>query len=577
MFNKYYQQELQNLRELAREFSKVHPAIAPMLSGASSDPDVERLLEGVAFLTGLLQQKLDDEFPEIIHGLMDIILPHYLRPIPSASIVAFTPKPSMQDTIKVTAGTSLASIPVEGTRCIFRTCYDTEVHPLRLVSADYVQQTGQPGRISLSLELTGPSLSKWQPARLGFFLGDSFTEASNLYMLLTKYVDKIILKPAGGGSQCVLPPQSLIPSGLEPENCMLPYPTHSFNGYRLLQEYFILPQKFLFLELRNWDRWTNRGDGSKFEIVFEIGPSPLPVPKIGQNNFILFAAPVINLFRDDSDQFLFDHRLEKIRVRPSTKSKEHYQVYSVDKVTGFEQGSAAKKDYAPLEYFSRHESDTSIYQVIHSRSVVDNSPELFLSFTYPPHKPDPEPETLSLVITYTNGMLPERLQLGDIREQTADSPGLLDFRNIIPPTSPVEPLSGKNTLWRLLSHLSINLLPIANVDSIKNLLKLYTSPEGKNRAKISANMKRIDGILDFSVRPADRLGKGQVLRGQKIEMTASMDHFACLGDLYIFSSVMDLFLGMYSSMNTFIQFKLKESISGESFLWPARIGDRPLT
>ena len=115
------------------------------------------------------------------------------------------------------------------------------------------------------------------------------------------------------------------------------------------------------------------------------------------------------------------------------------------------------------------------------------------------------------------------------------------------------------------------------MDSIKNLLKLYTSPEGKNRAKISANMKRIDGILDFSVRPADRLGKGQVLRGQKIEMTASMDHFACLGDLYIFSSVMDLFLGMYSSMNTFIQFKLKESISGESFLWPARIGDRPLT
>jgi len=128
VFNKYYQQELQNLGELAREFSKAHPAIAPMLSGPSSDPDVERLLEGVAFLTGLLHRKLDDEFPEIIHGLMDSIFPHYLRPIPSTSIVVFSPKPSLQESVTVPAGTSVASIPVEGIKCIFQTCFTTEVH-----------------------------------------------------------------------------------------------------------------------------------------------------------------------------------------------------------------------------------------------------------------------------------------------------------------------------------------------------------------------------------------------------------------------------------------------------------------
>ena len=100
MLSTYYQQELQKLRELARDFAKIHPAIAPMLSGTTSDPDVERLLEGVAFLTGLLHHKLDDEFPELIHGLIDIIFPHYLRPIPSTSIVMFTPKPSMMETMK---------------------------------------------------------------------------------------------------------------------------------------------------------------------------------------------------------------------------------------------------------------------------------------------------------------------------------------------------------------------------------------------------------------------------------------------------------------------------------------------
>ena len=576
MFNKYYQQELQNLRDLAGEFSTSHPAIAPMLSGTSADPDVERLLEGVAFLTGLLHRKLDDEFPEIIHGLMDIIFPHYLRPVPSTSIVVFTPKPSMQETIKVKAGTSLASIPVEGTSCIFRTCFDTEVHPLKLTSTELIQKTGQNTQIRLGFELSGQKLSQWQPKRLSFFLGSSYTQASNLYMLLTKYVKKIILKSVNNENCVYLPPHSLKPSGLEPENNLLPFPTQSFRGYRFLQEYFILPQKFLFLELHDIDKWTNRGNGTSFDILFELGPSPLPLQKIGTDNFILFATPVINLFRDDNDQFTLDHRLEKIRVRPSTKSRDHYQVFSVDKVVGFKQGSVKQKEYTPLELFSHHDDNSSVYQVIHARSPIDNSPELYLSFTYPPERPNPEPETLSLSITYTNGALPERLQLGDICEQTSDSPGLLDFRNILPPTPPVEPLLGKNNLWRLLSHLSLNLLSIADTESLKNLLTLYTSPEGRDRIKIAANMKRINGIEKLNIRPSDLLDAGQVIRGQKIDLTARMDHFACLGDLYIFASVLDLFLGMYSSMNSFIQLTLKDSITGEAFTWPARIGDRPL-
>ena len=109
MFNKYYQNELFKLRELAKEFAKAHPAVAPMLSSESVDPDVERLLEGTAFLTGHLHHKIDDDFPEIIHGLMDIVYPHYLRPIPSVSIISFTPKPSLLESITVPSGTLLCA------------------------------------------------------------------------------------------------------------------------------------------------------------------------------------------------------------------------------------------------------------------------------------------------------------------------------------------------------------------------------------------------------------------------------------------------------------------------------------
>ena len=115
MFNRYFQQELSYLKELGAEFAEAHPAVAPMLSGPSSDPDVERLLEGVAFLTSQIREKLDDEFPEIIHELIQLIWPHYLRPVPSCSIIVFTPKPALKQSLTVKAGIQVASVPVEGT------------------------------------------------------------------------------------------------------------------------------------------------------------------------------------------------------------------------------------------------------------------------------------------------------------------------------------------------------------------------------------------------------------------------------------------------------------------------------
>ena len=91
MFNKYYQDELQFLRELGEEFAKANPSAAHYLSTTSRDPDVERMLEGFAFLSARVRQKLEDEFPELAHSLMRLLWPHYLRPVPSMAILEFQP------------------------------------------------------------------------------------------------------------------------------------------------------------------------------------------------------------------------------------------------------------------------------------------------------------------------------------------------------------------------------------------------------------------------------------------------------------------------------------------------------
>ncbi|HEU19860.1 MAG TPA: type VI secretion system baseplate subunit TssF [Deltaproteobacteria bacterium] len=576
MFNRYYQQELINLKEQAEEFSQAHPALAPMLSGKTSDPDVERLMEGVAFLAGMLRQKLDDEFPEIVHGLIQLIFPHYLRPIPASTIISFTPKPNLRETITIPTGVEIASLPVEGTPCIFRTCGSCDVHPLEISNADRLESPGRSPAVRLSLRLRGMALSRWNIKRLRFYLSGDYSEATNVYFLLNRCVTRIVVKPLEGGSPLHLQPNAIVPAGFAPDDALFPYPGQSFPGYRLLQEYFILPEKFLFVDLTGLDGWKDRGDGSEFEIIFEMGRMPITMPRIRTENFVLFVVPAINVFEHESDPVVIDHHQTEYRVRPSARRDGHYQIYAIDRVVGLVQGTVEHREYLPFAFFGQHDDNKPVYNVTWKKSLIDQSPVVYVSVTYPPSAELVASETLSIMLTCTNASLPENLQLGDISQPTQNSPELTTFRNILPPTAPIQPPIGSNVLWHFLSHLSVNYLSLGRADNIKEMLRLYIFPEGRDRTKIAANMKRVNGILDIRISPIDRLVSGCMMRGQEIRIKLRQDSFASVGDMFLFGSVMDYFIGVYSSMNSFTQLIVEESITGEQYSWLPRIGDRYL-
>ena len=93
--NRYYEKELIALRVMGKEFADNNPALAPFFNTPGKDPDVERILEGVAFLTGRLREKLDDELPEITYSLFNLLWPNYLRPLPACSVIQFLPPKSL--------------------------------------------------------------------------------------------------------------------------------------------------------------------------------------------------------------------------------------------------------------------------------------------------------------------------------------------------------------------------------------------------------------------------------------------------------------------------------------------------
>jgi len=576
MFNRYYQEELAHLKELGADFARAHPALAPMLSGPSTDPDVERLLEGVAFLTALLRQKLDDEFPELINEVMQLIWPHYLRPIPSTTMMAFSPKPTLKQPVTLSSGIHVASVPVEGTSCLFQTAYEVEVHPLKILDASFVQPSGRSPAIKLLLELSGLKLSDWQPQTLRFFLAGDYPAASDLYFLLRHHLKQVVLTPLEKGNTAVLPPDCLKPVGFSQKEGLIPYPSHSFPAYRVLQEYFISPEKFLFLDLVGWERWRERGEGSKFEVHFELGDLPFQPPRIRKENFILFVTPAINIFPHEADPILLDHQKTQYLVRPSGANSLHYQVYSVEKVVGFVQGTAAEKTYAPFELFNPDPQATPAYHLTVRQSSLRAGLDVYLAVAYPPGAGLPVAETLSLQLLCTNGSLPESLRVGDISLPTSSSPEFVEFRNIQPPTNSLTPPLGTNLLWRLLSHLSLNYLSLARMENLRALLELYIFPEGRDRAVTLANRKRISGIENIEARPSNRLVSGILMRGQEIQLKLRQDNFASQGDLFLFGCILDHFLGNYASINAFTKLIIQEVMKGDLYQWPARLGNHPL-
>jgi len=580
--NVYFQDELRILKQLAVEFSLANPALAPLLEGETADPDVERLLEAVAFQNSMLRRKLDVDFPELIKRLAQLILPHYPRPLPASSVVAFQYESPTGASERIPVGAQVASPPLDGVSCRFSTTRELDVHPLELLDIQCIRKRESGGHIRLSLALLNITLDSWHPERLHFFINGDHATACELYLLLCRYVERIIFTPDNGGAALALPPHILRPVISDDKGGLFPYPANAFPGYRLLQEYFYASDTLLFFELSGWDLWQWRGTGTGFSVTFEIAPTPLfetfaTLPSVTSDLFALNAVPVVNIFNHQASPILLNHRTDRYLVRPSGPDPDHYRVLSVDRVTGFCRKNKTERPYQAFELFGPEKGGTPLYQSLPETSPRHGGPEMYLSVVFPEEMPAANEETLSIELTCTNGSLPEQFHTGDISVAVSGLPEEIRLRNITAVTPGLDSPPEASLLWRLTSHLYLNYLPLARLEHLQALLKLYVFEDRRNGVHVSANLRRIAGIESLEVVPAELIVDGIAMKGREIRLGVCPDHFAGSGDLFLFGCVLDVFFAGYASMNTFTRLVMNESTRGRGFQWPARLGNNILS
>ncbi|MGV3344907.1 type VI secretion system baseplate subunit TssF [Enterobacteriaceae bacterium LUAb1] len=571
---RYFDAEMRYLREAGKEFAQTHPDRAAMLDldkVGSPDPYVERLFEGFAFSMGRLHQKIDDDLPELTESLVSMLWPHYLRTIPSLSMVALTPQLSAMKMAEIVpAGLEISSRPVgpSNTVCRYRTTRAMLLNPM---AVEQVTMTTEPdGRSLLSIHFACSAQADWSQAdlkRLCLYLTADAPVSSTLHLMLTKRQAALYLRLPGQSDRIRLDGW-FSPGGFAQEDRLWPKGDSAFSGYQLLLEYFTFREKFMFVHLNGLENISLPTGITGFTIdvvLSQLWPADLPVT---DDALRLHCVPVINLFTLEADPLTISGLESEYLLRPRRLQDGHTEIYSVDEVTG--SGRTGSEVYVPFTSFRhrggmlRHEAPERYYHTRVKRGVTGMH-DTWLILGGQQWEADrlAERETVSLRITGTNGQLPRRaLQstLLDRCEQMLQNQ--VSVSNLCKPTLPVYPPTEDRFHWRVMSHLGSGFLNMmSSAEVLRGTLALYNWQEDE------LNNRRLAAILAVQHHRIQRFEDGFLLRGLDVEVTIDSNGFIGEGDVHLFGEMLNRFLALYADMNQFNQLTLIVQPEGKCIRW----------
>jgi type VI secretion system protein ImpG len=609
-----YNEELTYLRETAREFGEEHENVAGRLglkNPADTDPYVERLLEGVAFLSARVQLKLQDQFPDFTQHLLHAIQPHYVAPTPSICVTAFEPREGDQAIAtgyKVPRHTELLATAKDqgGATVTFRTGHDVTLWPLKIIEAEYLASRASiaayAGVANVRAEsglrirfasVGGVPLSKIAPPFLPLFLAGSETIPGELYRQLAGETQAVLGRSpsaVGAAGWVRLPKPEAF--GFDNDCALLPADGRSFSGYRLLTEYFACPERFLFVSLTGLgEAFATCGDTCDVVFLFNRTSSSL-TGAVTASNLRLYATPAINLFEKQLGRVAVTPTTHEYLLMPDRTRPLDFEVYRVLDVTAYARSNTEPRPVAPLYAFGallydwreaifyvprlrRRRLSTKEQRLRRRTDYVGT--ETWISLTSPGDATRiEEVHELAVRALVTNRELPELLRFGGGSDFTVSGVPVRAVSVVRAPTRPLAPLGLHEGAWRVIGHLTPNYATLASEDHddpsmLRDHLALY------GRQEDPAMRRQIDGLLSVRAAPVTRRVPGQerlaFARGQRVRIRLDDAAFE-VSRLYLFASVIERFMAEFATVNSFIECVFETPQEGTFAQWPPRMGLR---
>jgi type VI secretion system protein ImpG len=390
-FLELYNRELRILKENAKDFAEDFPGVADRLGGLlenSTDPMIEGLLQGTAFLASRVQLKLKHEYEQFTSNLLEQLLPDYLAPTPATALLKFEPPftdPGLKDGVLIETGSYVEARFVERQRriaCKFRLAGDTMLWPFELASAEYLpsqaalhglgidaSESVQAGlRISLLRRTVARRedepkekqvakkpeswISSCRADELTFYITCAEIDAVRIYEKIFAHGTAIYLRNLNELGDAVITPlpiECLQQVGFDDKEALFPRENRMFSGFELLREFFTLPTKFLAFRISGLSAALRRMNTNKFDLVVAIDQADSRlVPVIRPEAFSLYAVPAANVFEMATARVIVKPSEHEYHIVTDRSRHLDFEVIRVLKANAHYAGSSDKRDIHPL-------------------------------------------------------------------------------------------------------------------------------------------------------------------------------------------------------------------------------------
>ena len=615
-FLRYYSQELQHLREMGGEFAQDFPKIAGRLgldSFECADPYVERLLEGFSFMAARVQMKIDAEFPRFTQHLSELVYPHFLAPTPSMAVVQLQPdltNPALQQGFEVARGSAMKSVLGKGdnTACEYRSAHALTLWPIELVEAKFFTIGGSLAGVNvqlpnavkagvrLRLRSTGALFRDLPLERLPLHLRGADDMPVRILEALLGGVEGVLVAPGArpAGWHRLLPKTALRPIGFAEDEALLPSGQRSFQGYRLLQEYFAFPQRFQFVELHGLRDALRQCPDKEVEITILLNRADAQLEKmLDASNFALHCTPAANLFQRRADRINVSGEQLEYHVLVDRTRPMDYEVFQVESVTGFGTGPGSEQAFQPFyaakDIGALHQ-ERAFFQIrreprqLSQRQRRDGprssyvGSEAYIAIVDAAAAPyASDLRQLALSVWCTNRDLPLALSLGVGKTDFILDSGapVTAVRCVSGPSQPHPSFAEGSVAWRLLNQLSLNYLSLLDTDpdqgavALREMLALYCHPADLNA------QRQVEGVRSIASKAITRRmpSPGPIAVGRGIGITVTLDDAAFEGTgAFVLGAVLSEFFAQYVSINSFTETVIRTVGRGDIMRWPAKAG-----
>jgi type VI secretion system protein ImpG len=613
---RYYSQELQHLREVGGEFAQQFPKIAGRLGldgFECADPYVERLLEGFSFLAARVQMKIDAEFPRFTQHLAELVYPHFLAPTPSMAVVqlqADLTNPALQQGFLVPRGSAMRSVLGKGdnTACEYRSAHALTLWPVELVEARYFTHGGSQAGLNLPLPATvkagvrlrlrstGAAFKDLPLDRLPLHLRGADEMPVRIVEALLGGVEGVLVAPVGRPAAWhrLLPRSALQPLGFAESEALLPSGQRSFQGYRLLQEYFAFPQRFQFVELSGLQAALRACPDKEVEITIFLNRHDAQLEKtLDASHFALHCTPVVNLFQRRADRIAVSGEQLEYHVLVDRTRPLDYEVFQIESVTGYGTGPGAEQSFQPFyeaKDIGAQQQERAFFQVrreprqVSQRQRRDGprssyvGSEAYIAIVDAGDAPySKDLRQLGVSLWCTNRDLPLSMALGVGKTDFIldDGAPVTAVRCVSGPSQPHPSFAEGSAAWRLLNQLSLNYLslldsdPVQGAVALREMLALYCHPADLNA------QRQVEGVRSVSSKAITRRmpSPGPITVGRGIGITVTLDDAAFEGTgAFVLGAVLSEFFAQYVSINSFTETTIRTIGRGDIMRWPARVG-----